>query len=142
MRFLQARLKPWWERMPEPRELSTIYTIIYGVALLTGIVTLANPPRSLSAEVGQAAMASVGALLIAGAVIAMAGGANEHSRLEKIGLNLQVWALLIYASIVTILHFTTAGSRLTQVGVIILALLGCFGARWLLIWRRDKPDRG
>lgn len=142
MGAIRGRINEWWLRLPEPRELSSVYTIIYSIAMITGVVTLLFPPRSLAAEVGETAMSSVGALLIAGAIIGMVGGAVEHSKLERIGLSLQAWALLIYAVIVTILHFTSPGSRLTQLGVIALALLGSYVVRWLLIWRRDRHVRG
>lgn len=139
---MRNRLQRWWLLVPEPRELSTVYTMIYAVALGTGCVTLIFPPVTLAAEVGSAAMSSVGALLIAGAIIGMVGGAYENAKLEKIGLSLQIWALLIYSVIVAALHFTTHGSRLTQIGVILLALLGSYVVRWAIIWRRERQIRG
>lgn len=137
-----AWLQTWWLRVPVPRELSVVFTLLYGIALITGIATLLWPPMSLSREVGGSqVMASVGALLVLGAVIAMIGGAREHWKLERIGLWLMAWALLIYATIVTVLHYTSEGSRLTQLGVISMALIA-FLIRYLMIWRFTFRPRG
>src|SRR5690606_13944343 len=109
----------WWLRVPMPRELSVAFTLLYALALGAGIVTLIYPPVSLSREVGgPQVMASVGALLIVGALLSMYGGAREHWKVERIGLWLCSWALLIYAGIVLVLHFSSSGSQLTQLFVI------------------------
>ena len=137
-----AWLQTWWLRVPMPRELSVAFTLLYAIALCTGVATLLWPPMSLSREVGgPQVMASVGALLVLGAVIAMIGGAREHWKLERIGLWLMAWALLIYATIVTVLHYTSEGSRLTQLGVISMALIA-FLVRYLMIWRFTFRPRG
>ena len=86
-------------------------------------------------------MASVGGLLVLGALISMVGGACEHWKLERIGLWLQTWALVIYAAIVFALHFSSTGSRLTQLGVICMALVA-FLIRYLMIWRFTFRPRG
>lgn len=138
-----AWLQTWWLRVPMPRELSVAFTLLYVIAFATGWATLLRPPMSLSASVGgPQIMASVGVLLIIGAVIAMFGGAREHWKLERIGLWLMTWALLIYASIVISLHISsTTGSRLTQIGVIGMALVA-FLIRYLMIWRFTFRPRG
>ena len=134
--------RTWWLRVPMPRELSVAFTLLYAIAFCTGVATLLWPPMSLSREVGgPQIMASVGALLVLGAVIAMLGGAREHWKLERIGLWLMAWALLIYATIVTVLHYTSEGSRLTQLGVISMALIA-FLIRYLMIWRFTFRPRG
>lgn len=135
-------LQSWWLRVPMPRELSVAFTLLYAIAFCTGVATLLWPPMSLSREVGgPQVMASVGALLVLGAVVAMLGGAREHWKLERIGLWLMAWALLIYAAIVTVLHYTSEGSRLTQLGVISMALIA-FLVRYLMIWRFTFRPRG
>ena len=137
-----AWLQTWWLRVPMPRELSVAFTLLYAIAFCTGVATLLWPPTSLSREVGgPQVMASVGALLVLGAVIAMLGGAREHWKLERIGLWLMAWALLIYATIVTVLHYTSEGPRLTQLGVISMALIA-FLVRYLMIWRFTFRPRG
>ena len=135
-------LQTWWLRVPRPRELSLAFTALYTLALATGIFTLLFPPISLSKEVGgPQIMASVGGLLVLGALISMVGGAREHWKLERIGLWLMAWALLIYAAIVTVLHYTSEGSRLTQLGIIGMALIA-FLIRYLMIWRFTYRPRG
>lgn len=135
-------LQTWWLRVPMPRELSVAFTLLYALALGAGIVTLIYPPVSLSREVGgPQVMASVGALLIVGALLSMYGGAREHWKVERIGLWLCSWALLIYAGIVLVLHFSSTGSRLTQLLVIGMALVA-FLIRFLMIWRFTFRPRG
>lgn len=135
-------LESWWLRVPMPRELSVAFTLLYALALGTGAATLLLPPISLSREVGgPQIMASVGGLLVFGALISMVGGAREHWKLERIGLWLQSWALVIYAAIVLLLHFSSSGSRLTQLGVIAMALVA-FLVRYLMIWRFTYRPRG
>lgn len=140
--LMTAWLRDWWLKVPVPRELSLAFTGLYVLALATGIFTLVSPPVSLSREVGGSQiMASVGGLLVLGALISMFGGAREHWKLERIGLWLQSWALLIYAAIVLLLHFQSDGSRLTQLGVICMALVA-FLIRYLMIWRFTYRPRG
>lgn len=135
---MRARIVSWWLRAPEPWELSATWTVIYAVALVTGGVTLLSQPLSLTSEVGKAQMSAVGALFIAGAVIAMAGCGYQNGKLERIGIGLQAWGLMIYAWVLVLLHISERWSQLTQLGVVALALLGCYVVRWLLIRRREK----
>lgn len=135
-------LQTWWLRVPMPRELSVAFTLLYTLALGAGVVTLLYPPVSLSREVGgPEVMASVGVLLAVGALLSMYGGAREHWKVERIGLWLISWALLIYAGIVLVLHFSSTGSRLTQLFVIGMALVA-FLIRFLMIWRFTFRPRG
>lgn len=138
-----AWLQTWWLRVPMPRELSVAFTLLYALALGTGIVTLARPPLSLSQEVGgPQVMASVGVLLVVGALLSMYGGARENWKVERVGLWFMSWALLIYAGIALALHIgSETGSRLTQIGVIAMALVA-FLVRYLMIWRFSYRPRG
>lgn len=119
--------------MPDPRDISVVYTIVYIVTLYTGIVTILQPPSSLSLAVGgPQTMALVGILMTMGAVAALVGGAGEWWRMERIGVLGAGAGVLIYAAIVLGLHLTTEGSRLTQLGVIVLAEL-LFVVRMMMI---------
>ena len=139
---MRAWLQTWWLRIPMPRELSVAFTLLYVIAFASGIATLLVPPISLSREVGgPEVMASVGVLLSVGALTSMWGGYREHWKVERIGLWLMAWALLIYAAIVAALHFSSTGSRLTQLGVIAMALTA-FLIRFLMIWRFTFRPRG
>lgn len=142
MRALVSWLQTWWLRVPAPREISVAFTIAYSLAFATGAATLLYPPITLSAEAaGPQAIASVGALLVVGAVLGMLGGAWEHWKLERVGLWLMSGALVIYAAIIVGLHLSTQGSRLTQLGVISLALC-LFLVRYLMIRRFTFRPRG
>lgn len=137
-----AWFQTWWSLVPGPRGLSLVFTLLYAVAWFTGVITLLVPPVSLSAQVGgPAIMASVGWLMAAGALIGMIGGAREFWKVERIGLGLMTWGLSIYLVIVLSLHFTTPGSRLTQTGIILMALLSLL-IRYLMIWRYAYRPRG
>lgn len=142
MTAARPRVRRWlssvWAFMPEPREQAAAWTLIYSVALATGFVTLLFPPVSIAAKIGAASMSAVGALLVAGAVAAMCGGAFKNGRLERIGIAAQAWALAIYGVVVLVLHVQGPGSRLTQAGVIVLAFLGCCVVRWLMLWRHER----
>jgi hypothetical protein len=129
---LNSWLQTWWLRVPTPREFSIAYTIVYLVSFLTGIVTLIAPPITIKTEIGPAAMASIGYLLIVGALISMVGGARKFWKLERVGLWFMSCAWGIYGILVLILHVTTPGSRLTQLGAVTLALILYF-IRYLMI---------
>lgn len=134
--------RSWWLRVPSPREISIAYTAIYFVALATGIAALAVPPRTVELEVGAYASAALGVLLTLGAVIGMIAGALEHWRLERVGLMFMLTAGLIYAVIVSSIHYSEApGSRLTQVGFIMIAC-GALVVRYLMIRRFTYRPRG
>lgn len=132
----------WWLRVPSPREVSAAYSMAYLVTLFMGIVTLTFPPRTLSYELGgPQAMMSVGVLLIIGAVVGMTGGTLEHWKLERVGLWFMSGALSIYGAVVLALHLTQEGSRLTQLGPILLGLI-LFFLRWVMIRRFSYRPRG
>lgn len=135
-------LQTWWLRVPTPREFSIAYTVAYTIAFVTGVVTLVLPPMTLSEKLGgPTAIMSVGILCIVGAVLGMWGGAVEHWKLERIGLWFMSTALVIYGMIISVLHITQPGSRLTQLGVIGLALV-LFFIRWLMIRRFSYRPQG
>lgn len=138
---VSAWLRTWWLVVPVPRELSVAYTCVYVVAALTGLVTLVLPPVTISAEIGSVAMSSMGVLLLVGAAIGMVGGAMEHWKLERIGLFFMASAITIYGLLVGALHFSSEGSRLTQLGVVVLAL-AVFVVRFLMIRRYTFRPRG
>ncbi|WP_449280430.1 hypothetical protein [Leucobacter sp.] len=133
--------RTWWLRIPDPRDISLAYTVIYVIAGATGLVTLVYPPTTIKAAIGPAAMAGIGVLLLVGAVLGMLGGAWEHWKLERVGIGLMGSALVIYGILVAVLHFQSPGSRLTQLGVIVLAV-GVFAVRYLMIRRYTFRPRG
>lgn len=141
-RLVREWCRTWWARIPHPREISIAYTAIYFVALATGIATLAVPPRTVELEIGAYASAALGVLLVLGAVIGMIAGALEHWRLERVGLMFMLTAGIIYAATVSSIHYSEApGSRLTQIGFIVIAC-GALVVRYLMIRRFTYRPRG
>ena len=135
-------LREWWRRVPEPRIISTITTVLYAVILLTGIATAASPPRSLLGVFGEVTMQVLAWLFIVGAVVGMIGGALDFWQLERVGLAGMMLGLVSYAVTVGILQHIGDGSRFTQLGVILAAMFALI-FRLALIWRYPwKPDTG
>lgn len=120
--------------MPEPRELSLAFSVMYAVALATGVAALVWPPLRFAQEVGgRSVMASIGALFIIGALLAMYGGMKEHWKLERIGLWFIAGALLICGIILVVLQISS-GDWLVVLGVTLLAMFSLL-VRYLMIWR-------
>ncbi|WP_053386987.1 hypothetical protein [Leucobacter japonicus] len=133
------KIRRW--RIPEPKHISIIMGIAYIVFVLTGFATLVTPPRSIVGQFGEVTMLLVGVFFVLGGSVGMLAGALEWWELERFAVVTMGMGLATYAYIVTTLHFTTEGSRLTQLGVITIAtcLLALRGA---MIWRYDFKPRG
>ena len=118
-------LRRLWARVTEPRHMKIAYLAIYMITVLVGIVTLLSPPQSIAGEVGPVITTIWAALFIAGGVVGMVTvlpGWWWAERLLAIGPIMI--GLGIYLTVVAILHAQGAGtgaSRLTQVGIILLA---------------------
>ncbi|MFA5608120.1 MAG: hypothetical protein WDA07_13200 [Leucobacter sp.] len=140
---IQDWFRYWWLKVPDPRIISIIVGTVYlfGFFLLGGVGTLTNPPVTIIGEVGEVTMTTVGFLFLVGAVIGMIGGTLDHWELERVGVVTMGLGALVYAYIVISLHYTSTGSRLTQLAMI-LAGLGFLGLRLAMIWRYDYKPRG
>lgn len=135
-------LKRWWHRtVPEPRYASTVYATIYTVFVLTGIATLTTPPQTLAGMLGQAGMGLVGWFFLIGGVVGMGAGWREWWELERWAIVLMLVGLTAYGYIVVSLHFQTTGSRLTQLGIILIATCALI-LRIGMIWRYPYKPRG
>lgn len=142
MRAIHAWFETWWLKVPEPRDISLIYAVIYGGMLVTGISTVVNPPRTIQASIGPVLMTWMGVLLVLGALIAMFAGTFENWLLERIGLAFIIGALSCYAGLIVALQMSEAGSRLTQLGVVSFAAIGVFIVRYRLIRGYTYRPRG
>lgn len=134
------RLARKW-RIPDPKHVSLVMTVAYLLFTLTGIATLMDPPSSIVGAAGETAITLVGWFFLAGGAIGMWAGATEFWQLERAGITAMAAGLATYAAFVIALQVTESGSRLTQLGVIIIA--GCLLAlRMAMIWRHDFKPRG
>lgn len=130
-----------WESITEPRHLKAVYFVVYAVAFVTGIATLVAPPQTIAGALGPP-------LTVAWSVFLITGGTGGLFTVfpgwwwaERLSIALVLAGLGIYAVVVASLHFTSDGSRATQLGVIALATAP-FLVRWTLIRRFSFEPRG
>ena len=146
VRAVIVRARALWESITEPRHLKVGYFGIYLLTVAIGVVTLVWPPRSIEGPVGSASTALWASLFIfggvVGAVTVLPGWWWLERALAIVPISL---GLLIYVVVVLILHFQgldQGASRLTQLGVILLAGTP-FALRFLLIREYTfEPRRG
>lgn len=118
--WLRAR---WLNIVPEPRYESVIYTVVYGLFVLTGLVTLVWPPNTIANVLGYAGINLVGWLMVIGGVVGMWAGQREWWEAERVAIATMFTGLSVYGIIVAALHFQGTGSRLTQLGLICIAAM-------------------
>lgn len=116
--------------------MKVAYLAIYVLTTAIGVVTLVTPPQSIAGEVGPLITTIWAALFIlggvVGAVTVLPGWwwVERLLALAPIGIG-----LAIYLAVVVVLHVQNAqdgSSRLTQVGIIVLAAAP-FAVRFLVI---------
>lgn len=129
-------LRGLWQRITEPRHLKVAYLVIYLLTALIGVVTMISPPQSIAGEIGPVITTVWAGLFIvggvAGAVTVLPGWWWAERLLAIAPIML---GLVIYLAVVTVLHAQSAeigASRLTQIGIIVLASAP-FTIRFLLI---------
>lgn len=130
-----------WAMVTEPRHLSVIYGGVYTLVTLTGIATLAVPPQTIATELGPVLAVAWAILFIVGGVLGMVTVLPGWWAGERWAILLALAGIGIYGFVITTLHFTAAGSRLTQMGVLALAS-SVFVVRWALIRGRTYGPRG
>jgi hypothetical protein len=112
--------------------MKVAYGGIYTIAALTGVVTLLVPPNTIQGEIGPVLTLLWSALFILGGLGGMCTVLPGWWKWERWSLAFCLVGIGIYAFVITALHFTSSGSRLTQLGVLLLAA-STFIIRWLLI---------
>ena len=142
MQSVNGWFSTWWLRVPEPRDISIVYAIIYAGMLCTGIATVITPPRTIEAAIGPFLMTWMGVLLMLGSLLAMVAGSFENWLLERVGLVMIGGALACYVGLILSLQMSEQGSRLTQLGVVGFAAIGVFVVRYLLIRGYTYRPRG
>lgn len=134
-------LRSRWLDIPEPRDMSMIYAVLYAVTFTTGIAALVQPPRAIVSQHGAGVMLAMGVLLIVGACSAALGGYATHMQLERVGITICALALACFGYLVLSETVAVVGTRLLQLGVIILAL-GMFVVRYRSIRGFTYKPRG
>lgn len=142
MNAIRSWFRARWDHLvPEPRWLSIMYTFGYALMVGAGIVTLVTPPQTLTGAVGEVSMAIAAYLWLIGGLIGMTAGQREWWEGERFALGMMLTGIVFYAWIVASLHFTQAGSRLTQLCILGLAALLLL-VRFGFIWRYPFKPRG
>ena len=144
LRFWQLATGParrLWDSITEPRHLKAVYFLLYIVLTLTGLVTLLVPPTSIAGELGEP-------LAVAWSVFWLLGGFGGMLTVfpgwwwaERLSIGLMWAGFGIYGIVVLSLHFTSSGSRLTHLGVILFALVAGLG-RFVQIRKYSFEPRG
>lgn len=123
-----------WGEITAPPHIKPIMAVAYGIATLTGMATLTNPPQSIAGELGPVLAAVWAWCFIAGGALGLATVFTPWWWAERVAL---IWAdtgIAVYLFVVLNLHILAppGSSRLTQIGIIGLA--SCLLAlRWHLI---------
>lgn len=135
-----------WESITEPRHLKVAYLGIYLLTIAIGVVTLMWPPQSIEGPVGSASTALWACLFILGGIVGAITVLPGWWWLERLLAIVPIaLGLLIYVAVVVILHLQgldQGASRLTQLGVILLATTP-FALRFRLILEYTfEPRRG
>lgn len=135
------KLRTWWLTVPEPREISVAYTVIYALAATLGVATIAAPPDAIQHIASTGLIILVGCFLTAGAALAAGAGYWDYWQLERLGLVLICGGLVCYGILVGALQHTTIGSRIGYLIVIVLAIMSML-LRWLMIRGFTYRPRG
>lgn len=130
-----------WGSITEPRHLKAVYWVIYATALVTGVATLLSPPQTIEGALGTPLTIAWSVFLITGGTGGMLTVFPGWWWVERLSIVLVLTGIAIYGLVVLSLHFTSPGSRLTQLGVICLAA-SVFVVRWTLIRRFSFEPRG
>lgn len=133
-------VKRLWAQISEPRHLKLLYAIIYAIVLATGVATLLEPPRSIEGQLGITLTVIWSVFLIVGGFGGMLTVLPGWWWAERLSMILTFAGIGIYGTVVLSLHLTAEGSRLTQMGMILLAT-SVFAVRWLLIRRYSFEPR-
>ena len=131
-----------WESLQEPRKVTAVQSVIYAVVAAMGLVALTTPPMTIENAWGGPLTKAWATILTVGALMSLAGCLIGHWWLEVRSLWLVWTGVGLYVGLVTSLHVTSAGNRLTQ-ALALVALLLFFVTRYLRI--RDfalDPTRG
>lgn len=129
-----------WLRIKEPRVLRVLFLLGYLVTLCMGVATLTNPPATIEGELGPILSVSWSLFWVVGGIAGAATVLPGWWQVERYAVAAAMFGIGIYGVVVGVLHFTSDGSRLTQLGALVVALL-FFVIRLVLIRGHDFEPR-
>lgn len=134
MRAVHRRVTGYlWGRLPEPRIIHALMLWAWGILAGIGVLAVASPPQSVSAEIGPLLAAIWGSMLALGGVLGLLGILSRWWWVERAGIYAALTGTLIYLTTVLHLHVAEDGNRLVQAGFILLTLL-FLATRLVRIW--------
>lgn len=121
--------------------LRAIFFVGYVVTLCTGIVTLTNPPATIEGQLGPILSASWSLFWIVGGAAGALTILPGWWEVERHAVSSSLIGIGIYGVVLLLLHLnSTTGSRLTQLGILAIAVL-FFLLRLALIRGHDFEPR-
>lgn len=125
MNRLLGPLRRAWLSITEPRHMKVTYLVIYLLTVCIGIATMLSPPQTIDGLVGPIITTIWASLFILGGVIGAVTVLPGWWWVERLlGIAPVMLGLTIYLTVVIVLHMhglETGSSRLTQIGIILLA---------------------
>ena len=133
-------IRKLWFRIREPRVEKMIYFIVYVGIVILATLTSVNPPMTISEPLGPVLTVTWVVLWVFSALIGVFSVFSGWWEAERIGLWLGLLGVIIYSSVVVVLHFNGGGSRLAQLTVLWIAA-AFYGVRLHHIWGHDFEPR-
>lgn len=133
---MRTRVLKLWNRIREPRVVSTLRFCMYLVMLLGAVTALISPPRSIEGAVGELAMTGLATLLAFGGVLGAIAALPGIWWLERTAILAITLALGIYGLVVVSMHLGGEGNRLLQLSIVVGLMLSQ-AIRWVRI--RERP---
>ena len=120
--------------------LRVIFLAGYLVTFGMGVVTLASPPSTIEGLLGPILSVSWSLFWIIGGAAGAATILPGWWEVERYAVASSMFGIGIYGAVILLLHFTEPGSRLTQLGALLLGVL-FFLLRLALIRGHDFEPR-
>lgn len=121
-----------WLRIQEPRLITILQTVIYGLCAWAGVATVFAPPSSIEGQFGIVVTLAWGWFAIIGGVAGALACPFGKWLIEKPAIILCATAAAMYAGIILTLHIHEAGNRIPQFCFVLIALL-YFASRYARI---------
>ncbi|PRZ15136.1 hypothetical protein [Nesterenkonia sandarakina] len=137
-----TRRKRFWDFLEEPRSVTGVQIVFtYWAAIIFGILTLEQPPRTTSVILGDGLVVAIAWLMITAGVVGTLTAAFGWWWVERLlGIGFLITAWLGYAYSVGEAQWFGEGSRWLQIGFLSISLSGML-TRFIRI-RLDKYGPG